>query len=305
MREAGNREQGIGNSDRQVKARFWLGLFILFALAVWMASCGERPAYAQAPAPGVYYAPDTNLEPLDVVAIRSTPATGRIDLAAYALTDRAIVQALAERAAAGVYIRIYRDHGEVASECRGNPDCDAAAWFGLLSTKNVEIRVKRSTVLMHLKAYGISSATGPILAREGSANFSPAGETRQDNSATFTTDPGSCGYLLATFDGMWNRPDNLTVAQAVASQPKWSAHGRKLSPIPSVLIVKSGTGYPTAGIVMVSGVSGGSGSEKWPESKNAQKRAQEPPDGILARVVPKNRVNGVDAGFKRRERPKK
>jgi hypothetical protein len=203
---------------------------ILFALALWMASC-VREAYAQAvppapPAAGIYYAPATSLEPLDVAAIRSAPAGGYIDLAAYALTDRAIVDALAERAAAGVQIRIYRDHTEVASECRANPDCDAAAWFPLLNpqnVRNVQIRVKHSTVLMYLKAYQIRAGLGVVLTRDGSANFSPAGETKQDNSAIFSTGPVLGQTFAQTFDALWNRPDNLTVAQAVASAPKWKA----------------------------------------------------------------------------------
>jgi phosphatidylserine/phosphatidylglycerophosphate/cardiolipin synthase-like enzyme len=209
------------------RIRRWIFLGLGFALAVWMTSCGPELAWTQAPAAGVYYSPSTNLEQLDVAAIHS--ASGSISMAAYALTDKAIVAALAERAGAGVKMRIYRDRIEVAGECRGDAACPGAAWHELLGMPNVEIKVKRSTVLMHLKAYSLSGlgADGTIglLTREGSANFSPAGEMKQDNSAIYSTDPKSGASFATAFRAMWDRADNLTVAQAVATAPKWG--GRK------------------------------------------------------------------------------
>ena len=195
----------------------------LFLVGLWVAAC-ERPAYAQgAPEPGVYYAPEANLQELDVAAIRS--AYKRIDLAAYSLTDQAIIDALAAQAKGGVTVRIYLDRGELQSQCRGDANCSRSPIRELMGLRNVEIKVKRSLILMHLKTYSVDyfDASGIpecCLVRDGSANFSLPGESRQDNSAIFTRDPKRAGIFALKFGAMWNRADNLTVAEAVAAGAK-------------------------------------------------------------------------------------
>ncbi len=57
--------------------------------------------------PIIHYAPDENLEHVDIGLIDS--AKLEIDMAAYVLTDWAVIQALASAAARGVKVRIYLD----------------------------------------------------------------------------------------------------------------------------------------------------------------------------------------------------
>jgi phosphatidylserine/phosphatidylglycerophosphate/cardiolipin synthase-like enzyme len=188
--------------------RGWVLLALGFGVAVWMAGC---LAYAQQPLPsGTYYSPETNLETQDAAALGSAHKT--IGLAAFSLTDEAIVKVLADRAAHGVEVFIYLDRGELQAECRGDVTCARIPLHALIGLKNVQIRVKQSKVLMHLKSYCVDSG----LVRDGSANFSEQGEARQDNSATFTAGAGGTKAFVAKFAAMWARPDNLTVAQAVA-----------------------------------------------------------------------------------------
>jgi phosphatidylserine/phosphatidylglycerophosphate/cardiolipin synthase-like enzyme len=202
----------------------------LFALSGWLASCGGgggrycwaqslSSSIAQSPGPsvpwsppsGAYYAPEANLEALDAAALGS--AQQSIWLAAFSLSDKAVIYALADRAAHGVAVWIYLDRGELQAECRGDASCARSPLHLLLNVQNVQIRVKRSKVLMHLKAYLVDAA----LERDGSANFSEQGEMRQDNSAVFSEDPHQTTLFIRKFKAIWQRPDNLTVAQAVGS----------------------------------------------------------------------------------------
>jgi phosphatidylserine/phosphatidylglycerophosphate/cardiolipin synthase-like enzyme len=190
--------------------RGWVFLAVGFAITVWLAGCNDY-AYAQQPLPsGTYYSPEMNLEAQDAAALGSARET--IGLAAFSLTDEAIVKVLADRAQHGVAIRIYLDRGELQAECRGDASCARIPLHELIGLANVQIRVKHSKVLMHLKSYCVDSG----LVRDGSANFSEQGESRQDNSATFSVDPGIAKAFVTKFAAMWDRPDNLTVAQAVA-----------------------------------------------------------------------------------------
>jgi phosphatidylserine/phosphatidylglycerophosphate/cardiolipin synthase-like enzyme len=81
----------------------------------------------------------------------------------------------------------------------------------LLNVPAITIKVKESSILMHLKSYLVDGKT----LRDGSANFSPAGEETQDNSLTLTDDPQAVALFKSKFEAMWARQDNLTVSQAV------------------------------------------------------------------------------------------
>jgi phosphatidylserine/phosphatidylglycerophosphate/cardiolipin synthase-like enzyme len=192
-----------------MRMRGRMGLGLVFGLAMGLASC-EQLVYAQN-AVSTEYSPDQNLEQADVVEIAVAQKT--VDLAAFSLTDQAIVDALVDRAAHGVAIRIYLDRGELQAECRGDATCARIPLHALIGLKGVEIRVKHSKVLMHLKSYCVDFT----LLRDGSANFSEQGERSQDNSATFTLGAVTVETFEAKFKEMWFRPDNLTVAQALAT----------------------------------------------------------------------------------------
>jgi len=200
-----------------------LRVVLLFAVMGCLASCGGGggiPCFAQGAvraalpvAPiGTFYSPEANLEAMDVAAL--TSAQHAINLAAFSLTDKAIIAALADRAQHGVIVRIYLDRGELQAECRGDATCARSPLHILIGLSGVEIRVKHSKILMHLKSYAVDAA----LERDGSANFSEQGEQRQDNSAIFSGDQMAVGRFWREFQGMWTRADNLTVAQAVAGQ---------------------------------------------------------------------------------------
>lgn len=149
-------------------------------------------------------------------------ATASIDVAAYTLTHPAIIAALMRRAAAGVKIRLYLDRTELEAEARGNPTLSNSPLGALLTAANVEVRVKHSSILMHLKSYLVDGR----LLRDGSANFSPLGEAEQDNSMLLIDDPGIVAQFSSKFAAMWNRPDNLSPNEAITTgnNPGHAAH---------------------------------------------------------------------------------
>lgn len=164
------------------------------------------------------YSNPTNVVAQDVNAL--TAATKTIDFAAYTLTHPEVVTALLTAAQKGVTIRLYLDRSELEAEARGNPALPTMALRNLLNSGNITIKVKQSTVLMHLKSYLVDGVT----LRDGSANFSPIGEDEQDNSIELTDDSQSVALFEAKFAQMWNRPDNLTVAAAIETSPAYASH---------------------------------------------------------------------------------
>lgn len=158
-----------------------------------------------------HYTNPTDVSQVDVATIAAATAT--IDVAAYSLTHPAVIQALIARARAGVQIRLYLDRTELESEARGNPQLSNSPLGALLTTPNVQTKVKESSILMHLKSYLVDGKT----LRDGSTNFSPVGEWEQDNSLLLTDDAVTIQGFQAKFTAMWNRADNISVAQAVTS----------------------------------------------------------------------------------------
>jgi phosphatidylserine/phosphatidylglycerophosphate/cardiolipin synthase-like enzyme len=139
-------------------------------------------------------------------------ARNSIDFAAYTLTEPLIIATLAAAAQRGVAIRLYLDRSEVEAEARHDATGSHLPIHPLLTQAGIQVLVKRSLILMHLKAYCIDHTT----LRTGSANFSPIGETQEDNELCIDTDPVSVKAFQDKFDSMWARPDNLTVAAAIS-----------------------------------------------------------------------------------------
>ena len=164
----------------------------------------------------VHYSNPQSVIPLDVQTIQS--ATVSLDIAAYAFVAPELVAAVLNRAAVPIPIRLYLDRTELESEARGDAMLAHSPLGQLLNNPAITIKVKQSSVLMHLKSYLVD---GKLL-RDGSANFSDPGEEKQDNSLTLDDDPATCEAFQSKFNAMWQRPDNLTVAQAVLSHPKTS-----------------------------------------------------------------------------------
>jgi len=153
-----------------------------------------------------YFSPGEDLERIDVTRLEQ--AKNSVDIAMYAFTDQYIGDELKRLAERGVKIRIYRDQQQYEEEqkhaSKKHSDSTTSVLTGL---SNVQIRVKGKSELMHLKAYVID---GTVL-RDGSANWSPSGEKRQDNNAHFTADPVQVKAFQHDFEEMWNRNDNLVV----------------------------------------------------------------------------------------------
>jgi hypothetical protein len=114
-----------------------------------------------------HYSPNENLEAFDNRLIRS--AHHSVDICAFAFTDHELADALIAVAARGVKVRLYLDqgqtHGELAREERGGrtplaggteddgaAQMDAGVMQRLSATPNIEIRIKHSRTLMHLKS---------------------------------------------------------------------------------------------------------------------------------------------------------
>jgi phosphatidylserine/phosphatidylglycerophosphate/cardiolipin synthase-like enzyme len=135
------------------------------------------------------------LETIDVALVRE--AAKQIDMAAYVLTDRAIIEALREASVRGVRVRIWRDANMVQKVA----DFDVQAQLGG-GVQGIEIRSNSpGGELMHLKGYWVDHR----LLRTGSANFSRAGETRQDNDLVASRGPSVCAGFDAKFDRAWGK----------------------------------------------------------------------------------------------------
>jgi phosphatidylserine/phosphatidylglycerophosphate/cardiolipin synthase-like enzyme len=142
----------------------------------------------------VFYGPGDGFETIDARLING--ARHSIDMAAYVLTDRALVAALGRAAMRGVKVRVYLD-GEESG--RGSPIKDIAG------APNLELRRKaRGRDLMHLKSYQVDGLT----LRTGSANFSVSGEAYQDNDLVVIESPLAVARFQETFERLWMRPDN-------------------------------------------------------------------------------------------------
>jgi phosphatidylserine/phosphatidylglycerophosphate/cardiolipin synthase-like enzyme len=141
----------------------------------------------------IHYSPGEDPKTIDVALLRE--ALKQIDMAAYVLTDRAVIEALRQAAARGVKVRIWRD----ASEAARLSEFDVEAQLG----SRVHGLELRSNVpggeLMHLKGYCVDHR----LLRTGSANFSRSGETRQDNDLVALRGASVCAGFDAKFDRAW------------------------------------------------------------------------------------------------------
>jgi phosphatidylserine/phosphatidylglycerophosphate/cardiolipin synthase-like enzyme len=153
-----------------------------------------------------HFSPTEDIERIDFARIDQ--AKSSVDIAMYAFTDRYLAEELKKLAERGVKIRIYRDQEQYEQEQRQATKHENDSTTSMLTGEpNVQIRVKGHRELMHLKAYLVD---GTVL-RDGSANWSPSGEKRQDNNAHFTADPALAASFHRDFETMWSRAENLVV----------------------------------------------------------------------------------------------
>jgi hypothetical protein len=149
----------------------------------------------------LYYTPETNPERVDIPLIENIESTGHIDAAFYAFTDKPVAEAMVAAANRGIKIRIYRDRGQFEQEKTRNSYMTEM----FAGNPNVQIRVKGSNALMHLKAWATEG-----MVRDGSSNVSAAAK-HQDNSVTLSSSPEEVKAFEAKFEDMWNRPDNVVI----------------------------------------------------------------------------------------------
>jgi phosphatidylserine/phosphatidylglycerophosphate/cardiolipin synthase-like enzyme len=143
----------------------------------------------------IHYAPTENLEKIDSDLIRSSVHS--IDLAAYVLTDMAVIEALTEAANRGVQIRLYLDGSSRSPGLRIQSALDH-----LFHLPQVSLKIKPAQMaIMHLKGFVID---GQVL-RTGSANFSLSGLKYQDNDLLMFRDQKSVQAFAAKFELMWQR----------------------------------------------------------------------------------------------------
>ncbi len=166
----------------------------------------NRTAQAGNGAAEQHYSPFENLEQIDRERLDGAQHT--VDIAMYAFTDRSLAEELFKLARRGVQIRLYRDREQYEEEQRNSGQRNRGTTTETLRGQHgIQIRVKESRELMHLKAYVIDGS----LLRDGSANWSPSGLKRQDNNAHFTSDRAQIAAFQQIFEQMWNRTDNERV----------------------------------------------------------------------------------------------
>lgn len=137
------------------------------------------------PAVEIHFSPAENLEKIDVGLIDG--ARKSIDMAAYVLSDWAVIDALRMAEKRSVVVRIVLDTGQRHA-------------FDRMPDLADNIRVKRSNVYMHLKAYAIDG----VLLRAGAANFSASGLKHQDNELLVIRDAAAVQAFASRFEAIWS-----------------------------------------------------------------------------------------------------
>ena len=152
---------------------------IPIALALLASAARAEPAVE------IHFSPVENLERIDVGLIDR--ARTSVDMAAYVLSDWAVIDALRAAEKRGVVVRIVID----ASQRHA---------FDQLPDLADNIRVKRSNVYMHLKAYAVDGA----VLRAGAANFSASGLKHQDNELLIIRDTAAVKSFGDRFGAIWS-----------------------------------------------------------------------------------------------------
>jgi phosphatidylserine/phosphatidylglycerophosphate/cardiolipin synthase-like enzyme len=181
-------------------------LLIGVATTLFLSTCAKAGSVALAE---IHYAPEENLELVDARVIDGAELS--IDMAAYVLSDRRIIEALTEAAERDVAVRLYFDKSQFSQHgLRVDAPIEA-----LLAHPNVAAKVKGEGVLMHLKAYAVD---GRIL-RTGSGNFSRPGLAEQDNDLVLISDPTTVDAFEHTFEGIWSRARNIDALDTPEQPP--------------------------------------------------------------------------------------
>lgn len=173
---------------------------LVAGVVAWALTLREAPTRGPETASvRILYTPSPEALHADIETLGQAKRT--IDLAAYVLTDRAMMQALIGAAKRGVAVRIYIDR---AFTTRG-PNKNGEEFADLLATPGITVRYKaREAGMMHLKSYRVDDR----ILRTGSANFSYSGGRFQDNDVVIIDSPAHAAQFGAVFEKMWARADN-------------------------------------------------------------------------------------------------
>ena len=144
------------------------------------------------------YSPRSDLERSEMEMLGRAKIS--IDIAMYSFTDRELAEELGRLSRSGVRVRVYRDGEQYEQETQHGLSATE-----ILLAAGVQVKVKASRDLMHLKSYAIDGA----LLRTGSANWSPTGLKRQDNDLQYVVDPVLARQFEARFSEIWDRPGNF------------------------------------------------------------------------------------------------
>lgn len=112
-------------------------------------------------------------------------------------SDFAVIDALADAARRGVYVRILLD----PSQLRQRQESALSRIEELTKMSDVTARIKSGSELMHLKSYAID---GTVL-RSGSANFTPSGLKRQNNDLVVIRSAKAAERFSAEFSKVFDR----------------------------------------------------------------------------------------------------
>ena len=180
-------------------------LILLLLLLLYTPTRARAPLQQTPIIAGInhFYAPRHNLAEIDYALLDR--AKFRIDMAAYVLTDRGIIDALYRAARRKVKIRLYLDPDQPMFKRPGRYE----NFTSLLAMPGVEVKTKTSRDLMHLKAYQID---GRIL-RTGAANFSYSGLRRQDNDLLVLRSTQLAGQFISRFNVLWSRETSKPLRQ--------------------------------------------------------------------------------------------
>lgn len=161
-----------------------------------------------------YFAPQTNLEKIDLQWLQKAAKPHKLYIAMYSFTDKPLAKEIIKLAKSGVEVYIYRDDKQM------NDRTDVTRMFK--GVNNVHIKAKDDAGfwnIMHNKMYVIPH----VVYREGSANWSASGEgascwhhncgpsQNQDNNATLITNTHAIKQATQIFWQMWNRSSNIVV----------------------------------------------------------------------------------------------
>ncbi|HPG02261.1 MAG TPA: phospholipase D-like domain-containing protein [Rhodoblastus sp.] len=181
-------------------------LFSLAVATIALAVVNPPKATHEPAMAGVrlFYGPSPETAAVDAATLGR--AKSSIDMAAYVLTDRGVIEALAGAARRGVKVRVYLDGDDASRGSQKSADALAA----LDALPSVAVRRKAAgRDSMHLKSYLVDRR----ILRTGSANFSYSGERFQDNDVVVLESPALAGAFARNFESIWARADNREAAR--------------------------------------------------------------------------------------------